>query len=96
MHCFHGGCRDAVNGVSGWKKLEIIADGPKVTHRMDGKSCFSYTTFKVIEKGYIGLQLHSPGDFRMDFRTLRFRRGGSGVTETEARVRHPGVFLFAK
>jgi hypothetical protein len=150
---FTGGCRDAINGVSGWKKVEIIANGPKVTHLMDGKTCFTYSTFKVLEKGYIGLQLHSPGDFRMDFRnvyikplnnsfkvpddnawdstgnqlnnvrirldakreragalgssgsvialdargrTLRPGRGGSGWTETEARVRHPGVFLIAR
>jgi hypothetical protein len=66
---FTGGCKD-VGAANDWKKLEIIADGPKVSHLMGGKSCFEYGTFKVTTKGYIGLQLHAPGDFTVNFRNI--------------------------
>jgi hypothetical protein len=70
---FTGGCADAPNGKSDWKKVEIIADGPHVTHYLAGKSCFDYKTFKVTTKGYIALQLHAPGDFTMNFRNIRIQ-----------------------
>jgi hypothetical protein len=67
---FTGGCADAAGGASAWKKMEIDADGPHVTHFKDGKSCFDYKTFKVTTKGYIGVQLHAPGDFIVNFRNI--------------------------
>lgn len=56
--------------ANAWKKMEIIANGPKVTHLLGGASCFEHATFKVLEKGLIGLQLHSPGDFTVNFRNI--------------------------
>jgi hypothetical protein len=67
---FTGGCKDATGGTTDWKKIDIIADGPHATHYLAGKSCFDYKTFKVTTKGYIGLQLHAPGDFIMNFRNI--------------------------
>lgn len=66
---FTGGCKD-VGAVTDWKTMEIIADGPKVSHLMGGKSCFEYSTFKVTSKGLIALQLHAPGDFTVNFRNI--------------------------
>jgi hypothetical protein len=66
---FTGGCKDAASKTD-WKKMEIIANGPKVSHLMNGKSCFEYGTFKVVEKGVIALQLHAPGNFEVDFRNI--------------------------
>ena len=66
---FTGGCKEATTATA-WKKMEIIADGPKASHLLNGKSCFSYSTFKVTTKGYIGLQLHAPGDFAVNFRNI--------------------------
>lgn len=66
---FTGGCKEATTATA-WKKMEIIADGPKGTHLLNGKSCFTYATFKVTTKGYIGLQLHAPGDFAVNFRNI--------------------------
>jgi hypothetical protein len=67
---FTGGCADVNGGKADWKKIEIVADGPHVTHYMFGKKCFDYATFKVTGKGYIGLQLHAPGDFVVNFRNI--------------------------
>ncbi|MDB5105385.1 MAG: hypothetical protein JWP91_3074 [Fibrobacteres bacterium] len=67
---FTGGCKDPSGNVSEYKKMEIIADGPHATHLMAGKSCFDYKTFKVVGKGYIGLQLHAPGDFSVNFKNI--------------------------
>ena len=69
---FQGGCREATT-ASEWKKMEIIADGPKAQHFLNGKSCFSYSTFKVTAKGYIAVQLHAPGDFTVNFRNIFIR-----------------------
>ncbi len=67
---FTGGCQDAGNVHNDWKKMDIVADGPHVTHYMAGKTCFDYKTFKVTAKGFIGLQLHAPGDFTVNFRNV--------------------------
>ncbi|HKP95387.1 MAG TPA: DUF1080 domain-containing protein [Fibrobacteria bacterium] len=56
-----------------WRKLEIIANKSVVEHRVDGNPCFSYPTFKITAKGYIGLQLHAPGDFYVNFRNIFIR-----------------------
>jgi hypothetical protein len=66
---FQGGCKDT-GPANDWKKVEIVANGPHVTHYMGGKQCFDYGTFKVTSKGYIGLQLHAPGDFVVNFRNI--------------------------
>jgi hypothetical protein len=66
---FTGGCGNT-GAADVWKKMEIVADGAHVTHYANGKSCFDHTTFKVISKGYIGLQLHAPGDFVVNFRNI--------------------------
>lgn len=64
---FTGGC-----GGSGpaWKKMEVIANGPKVTHKLNGVNSFEYSTFKVLEKGIIGLQLHNPGNVSVNFKNV--------------------------
>ncbi|MDB5050182.1 MAG: hypothetical protein JWO30_3253 [Fibrobacteres bacterium] len=67
---FTGGCSGAGLTANDFKKMEIIADGPHATHLMNGKSCFDYKTFKVVTKGYIGLQLHAPGDFIVNFKNI--------------------------
>jgi hypothetical protein len=70
---FTGGCPDAAGGKAEWKKVEIVADGPHVTHYLAGKQCFDYKTFKITAKGLIALQLHAPGDFTMNFRNIRIK-----------------------
>lgn len=62
------GCSEG--GVSNWVAMEIIADGPKLTHIVKGKTCFERTDMKITKKGVIGLQIHSPGDVRSEFRNL--------------------------
>lgn len=69
---FQGGCREATN-ASEWKKMAIIADGAKAQHFLNGKSCFTYSNFKVTAKGYIAVQLHAPGDFTVNFRNIFIR-----------------------
>lgn len=66
---FTGGCTDP-GGATDWKKMEIIADGPHVTHLLNGVKCFEYFTFKILDKGKIGLQMHFPGDFGIEFRNI--------------------------
>jgi hypothetical protein len=51
-----------------WATLEIIADKDKVTHIVDGKTCWEHSGFKVLDKGIIALQLHNPGDFKVEFK----------------------------
>lgn len=63
-----GGCYSG--GVSNYVKMEIIADGPKVTHMTGGGKCFEKLDMKVITKGPFGLQLHSPGNYTATFRNI--------------------------
>jgi hypothetical protein len=63
-----GGCYSG--GVSNWTKMEIVADGPKVTHLVAGNKCFEKLDMKVVTKGQFGLQLHSPGNFTVSFRNI--------------------------
>jgi hypothetical protein len=56
-----------------WHTVEIVADGPKVTHLINGKKCWEKTDFKVLKKGYLGLQMHEPGGFTMEFRNIYIR-----------------------
>lgn len=65
---FTGGCGGG--GNSSWKQMEVIANGPKVTHKLNGANCFEHSTFKILEKGIIGLQLHNPGNFTVNFRNV--------------------------
>ena len=53
-----------------WATLEIIADKDKVTHLVDGKSCWEHSGFKVTTAGIIALQLHNPGDFKVEFKDV--------------------------
>lgn len=53
--------------------MEIIADGPMVTHLVAGKKCFEKPDMQMIAKGQFGLQLHSPGDFTAHFRNIFVR-----------------------
>lgn len=69
---FQGGCREATN-ASEWKKMEIVAEGPKAQHFLNGKQCFTYANFKVTAKGLIAVQLHAPGDFTVNFRNIYIR-----------------------
>lgn len=66
---FTGGCTDSSTSPD-WKKMEIIADGPHVIHLLNGVKCFEYSTFKILDKGKIGLQMHFPGDFAVEFRNI--------------------------
>ncbi|MDB5048439.1 MAG: hypothetical protein JWO30_1510 [Fibrobacteres bacterium] len=61
-------CSPAKN--TDWGKLEIIADKDKVTHVVNGKSCWEHSGFKVLDKGIIALQLHNPGDFSVQFKNV--------------------------
>ena len=64
------GAKCPQGGPSDWKKMEIIANGPKVSHLLGGASCFEYSTLKVTAKGMVGLQMHFPGDFTVNFRNI--------------------------
>jgi hypothetical protein len=57
-------------GKGDWAVLEIIADKDKVTHIVNGKTCWEHSGFKILEKGIIALQLHSPGDFSVEFKNV--------------------------
>ncbi|MDB5105927.1 MAG: putative rane-bound dehydrogenase domain protein [Fibrobacteres bacterium] len=53
-----------------WATLEIIANKDKVTHLVNGKTCWEHSGFKVLDKGIIALQLHNPGDFSVEFKNV--------------------------
>jgi hypothetical protein len=53
-----------------WATLEIIANKDKVTHLVNGKTCWEHSGFKVLDKGIIALQLHNPGDFKVEFKDV--------------------------
>ncbi|GEM_PF-3067364 len=61
-------CSPAKN--TDWATLEIIADKDKVTHIVNGKTCWEHSGFKVLDKGIIALQLHNPGDFSVEFKNV--------------------------
>lgn len=63
-----GGCWSG--SPANFTKMEIIADGPKVTHLVAGNKCFEKLDMKVITKGQFGLQLHSPGNFTVNFKNI--------------------------
>ncbi len=62
------GCSPAAK--TDWATLEIIANKDKVTHLVNGKTCWEHSGFKVVDKGIIALQLHNPGDFKVEFKDV--------------------------
>lgn len=63
----------SAGGSDDWRTVEIVANGPKVAHYVGGKKCFEKSDFQVLKKGVIGLQMHSPGSFTVEFRRILIR-----------------------
>ena len=66
-----GGCYSG--SIANFVKMEIIADGPKVTHLVAGAKCFENLNMKVVTKGQFGLQLHAPGNYTASFKNIFVR-----------------------
>lgn len=81
-------------GANEWKTVEILADGPKVVHMINGKKCWEKLDFKILKKGHIGLQMHEPGGFTMEFRNIYIRPlNGSFKIPEDGRYLKDGTHL---
>jgi len=53
-----------------WQSMELTADGPRITIKVDGETTLKYTDPKPLGRGYIGLQFRAG---KIQFRNIKLR-----------------------
>ncbi len=83
---------EAVIKRNDWNKYEIIADGPQLTHKINGKVMIQVLDLNHIEritKGYIGFQLHQGAPMKVEFRNVTITETPSKKASGQAKPDHP-------